>query len=92
MFRGGQVASKHSITVAQVLAIGVILVLIGFVMVAPRGGVVGSTNRRSVIIGRLRETTAPGYEGHQSTRYRVIRITVSLLLILIGVVVIAASG
>lgn len=74
------------------LAVGIILVLVGFALVVPRGGVPGSAAVRNVSLGRQRVFSTPGYTDHPSVRYRVIRIVIGLVMVVGGVVLIASSG
>ncbi len=83
----------HTVEYApRVLAVGIILLLIGFALVVPRGGVAGSTAARNVTLGSQRVFTTRGYDGVPSRRYRVIQVAVGLVLVAAGIALIAASG
>jgi sensor domain CHASE-containing protein len=73
------------------IAVGVILVLVGFAMLASRGSVPGATAARNVRMGPQMFSTR-GHEGEQSTRYRVIQIAMGLVVLVGGIVIIAVSS
>ena len=73
------------------IATGLLLVLVGFVIMVPRGGMAGSTARRNVIVG-FRIFQTPGYQGVPSWKYRVLRVLVGLVIMAGGMVLIAISG
>jgi hypothetical protein len=75
-----------------VLIAGIILLLIGFALVVPRGGVTGSTAARNVTLGFQRVFTTRGYEGVPSRRYRAIQVVVGLVFAGVGLALVAASG
>ncbi len=74
-----------------VLAIGMLVVLVGFALMVPRGGVSGSVSARNVMLGSQRVSTR-GYAGTPSRRYRIIQVLIGLLLLVIGMILIASSG
>jgi hypothetical protein len=74
-----------------VLAVGMLAVLVGFALMVPRGGVSGSVSARNVMLGRQRMSTR-GYEGTPTRRYRLIQVLIGLMLLIIGMILIAASG
>ncbi|MEY2444898.1 MAG: hypothetical protein QOE00_1478 [Ilumatobacteraceae bacterium] len=76
----------------HVLVAGMIVLLIGFAFVVPRGGVAGSAAGRNVMLGSQRMLTTRGYDGLPSRRYRVIQVLAGLVLIAAGIALIAASG
>jgi len=51
-----------------VIAVGMLLMLIGFAFVVPRGGVAGSTAARNVRVGPGGLSTTPGYDGEPTRR------------------------
>jgi hypothetical protein len=67
-----------------------LLMLVGFVVMVPRGGLAGSTARRNVILG-FRVFQTPGYQGVLSWKYRLVRMLVGLVIMVGGVVLIAIS-
>jgi hypothetical protein len=74
-----------------VIALGLLLVLIGFVIMVPRGGMAGSTARRNVILG-FRVFQTPGYQGGVlSWKYRLVRILLGLVIMAGGMGLIAIS-
>lgn len=74
------------------IALGLLLVLVGFALIAPRGGITGSTARRNVSLGFVHLFKTPGYQGVQSWRYRLIQVLVGVMLLVGGVVLIAISS
>jgi hypothetical protein len=75
-----------------VLAAGIFMVLVGFVLIVPRGAMAGSAAHRNVSLGSQRVFQTPGYRGEMSTRYKVIRVSIGIVLLIAGVVFIATSG
>ena len=73
------------------IALGLLLVLLGFAIMVPRGGMAGSTARRNVLLG-FRVFQTPGYQGVISWKYRVFRVLVGLVVMVGGMVLIAISG
>ena len=74
------------------IALGLLLVLLGFAIMVPRGGMAGSTARRNVIVG-FRVFQTPGYQGGvPSWKYRVVRVLLGLVVMAGGMVLIAISG
>jgi hypothetical protein len=69
-----------------VLATGVIVFLIGFALLIPRGGSTGAVAHRNVTMANSQLFGTRGYEGVQSNRVRNIRIGVAVVLIAGGVV------
>ena len=69
-----------------------LLVLIGFALVASRGGIPGSTAARNVSLGMQRVFKTPGYQDNPSWRYRLIQIAAGLALIAGGMALIASWG
>ena len=72
------------------IAVGLLLVLVGFAMIAARGAVPGSAAIRNVRLGTQRFSTR-GYDGVTSTRFRVIQILMGVVVLTGGVILIAAS-
>ncbi|MEP7045822.1 MAG: hypothetical protein ABI949_04035 [Ilumatobacteraceae bacterium] len=73
------------------IALGLLLVLVGFATVAPRGGVTGSTAARNISIGRLHLFTTPGYQDNPSRSYRLVQVLMGIVLMVGGVLIIAVS-
>jgi hypothetical protein len=74
-----------------VIAVGMLLVLVGFAMMASRSGVPGATAHRNVSLGFQRIFTTPGPDGVPSRRYRVIQVLAGLVVMAGGMVLIAVS-
>jgi hypothetical protein len=74
-----------------VIAVGMLLMLIGFAFVVPRGGVAGSTAARNVRVGPGGLSTTPGYDGEPTRRYRVLQVLVGLVMMVGGFVIIAVA-
>lgn len=72
------------------IAVGLLLVLVGFAMMATRSGVPGATAHRNIILGFQRFST-PGPDGLPSRRYRVIQVLAGLVVMAGGMVLIAVS-
>jgi hypothetical protein len=66
--------------------------LIGLAFVIPRGAMPGSASHRNVTLGMQRVFETPGYRGETSLRYKVIRVSVGVVSMAVGVILIAASG
>jgi hypothetical protein len=78
--------------VPDVIALGMLLVLIGFALVVSRGGIPGSAAARNVSLGMQRVFKTPGYQGIASRRYRLFQIAAGLVLIAGGMALIASWG
>ncbi len=74
------------------LAVGVVMVLVGFALVVPRGSMPGSASARNVSLGRQRVFVTRGDQGTQSLRYRVVKSIAGLVVVAVGIILIAASG
>lgn len=74
------------------IAVGLLVLLIGFAMVVPRGSMPGSASARNVSLGSQRVFVTRGDQGIQSLRYRVIKTLAGLVLVAVGIILIAASG
>ncbi len=74
------------------IALGLLMVLVGFALMVTRGGVPGATAHRNVSLGKQRIFTTDGYQGVPSWRYRLIQILIGLALVAGGMVVIAHAG
>ena len=70
---------------------GMILVLVGFAMIVPRGGLPGSAAARNIRIGAQQFST-PGRQGVQSTKFRVIQTLMGLVVLAGGIIMIAVSS
>jgi hypothetical protein len=75
-----------------VIAVGLLLVLVGFAMVIPRGALPGSAAARNVSIGPWRMGTTRGYDGEPSSRFRLIQVLSGIVMVAGGVVIIAVSS
>jgi DNA-binding phage protein len=73
------------------IALGMLLVLIGFAFIAVRGGVAGSTAARNVTLGRSQLFKTLGYQDNPSVRYRIIQVLIGLAVLGVGVALIATS-
>ena len=85
MFGGTHPVAKHSIRVALVLIAGGVLLLIGFILVAPRGGLPGVSAGQNPSIGPFHVFTSRRYT-ESSARYNVIRVVVGVVMIVVGIV------
>ena len=74
------------------IALGLLLVLVGFAFVVPRGGLPGSAAVRNVSIGPWFMPTTRGDDGTPSLWYRVIIAVSGLLMIAAGMIIIAVSS
>jgi hypothetical protein len=75
-----------------VIALGILLVLVGFALIVPRGAMPGSTAARNISMGRSQLFRTAGYQGVPSWRYRLIQTLMGLVVIAAGFVVIATSS
>ena len=73
------------------VAVGLILVLVGFAMLGSRGAMPGSTAARNIRLGPQRFSTR-GYQDIPSTRFRVIQVLIGLAVLAAGVVLIVVSS
>lgn len=73
-----------------VLVAGAILALIGFILVAPRGGLPGVSAGQNPSIGPLHVFTKRGYT-ESSKRYNVIRIVVGVVMIAAGITLLVTA-
>jgi sulfite exporter TauE/SafE len=89
VFQGTHLVAKHSIRVVLVLAAGAILALIGFILVAPRGGM-PTMAARNPKIGPLHVFTNRGYT-ESSKRYNVIRIVLGVVMIVVGIALLVTA-
>jgi hypothetical protein len=78
------------------IAVGLLLVLVGFFLIAVRSGDVSARSSRSVSIGRQWSSVPSrpdrGYDGMPSRRNRLIRVLGGLVMIVGGFVIIAMSS
>ena len=74
------------------IAVGLLLVLVGFAVVIPRGALPGSAAARNVSVGPWRMPTTRGYDGEPSSRFRLIQVLSGLVMIAGGIVIIAVSS
>ena len=73
------------------IALGLLLVLVGFGIMVPRGAMAGSTARRNVLLG-FRVFQTPGYQGVPSWKYRLFRVLLGLVIMAGGMVLIATTS
>jgi hypothetical protein len=74
------------------IALGLLLVLVGFALMVPRGGVPGSASVRNVQLSWQRFFNTRGYGDLPSWKYRLIQIAMGLVVMGGGIVVIALSS
>jgi hypothetical protein len=70
---------------------GLFLVLVGFALMAPRGGLPGATAARNISLGRTTLFRTRGYQDVPSRKYRVIQVLMGLVVMAGGFVLIAVS-
>jgi hypothetical protein len=75
-----------------VIALGLLLVLVGFALMVPRGSVPGSASARNVQVGWMRIFNTRGYGDIPSWKYRLIQILMGLVVMGGGIVLIAVSS
>lgn len=68
-----------------------LMVIVGFALVATRGGIPGSAAGRNARIAGLRIFSTPAYGETPTVRYRVIQILIGLLVLVGGFALIAVS-
>ena len=73
------------------IALGLLLVLVGFVLIMPSGATPGSAAHRIIPLS-TRLFTTPGPDGLPSRRYRVVQVLMGLVIMAAGMIIIAASG
>jgi hypothetical protein len=73
-----------------VIALGLLLVLVGFAIIVPRGAMAGSTARRNVLLG-FRDFQTPGQQGVMSWKGRLVQVLLGLVVMAGGMVLIAIS-
>ena len=73
------------------IALGLLLVLVGFAIMMPSGAMPGSTSHR-IIPMTTRLFTTPGPDGLPSRRYRIVQVLMGLVVMAAGVIIIAMSG
>ena len=74
------------------IAVGLLLVLVGFAFIVPRGSMPGSASARNVRVGGLQVFVTRGDQGIPSLRYRIIITLIGVVLLAVGVILIASSG
>jgi hypothetical protein len=74
------------------IAVGLILMVVGFAFVVPRDGGIGSISHRNVRVGPADVTTTPGYGADTSWRARVAIRLVGLAMLVGGLVLILIAG
>jgi uncharacterized membrane protein len=75
-----------------VIAVGLLLVLVGFALVMSRGAMAGSAAIRNVTLGHSQLFRTRGYQGNPSVRNRVIQVVIGLAMVAGGFVLIAISS
>ena len=70
------------------IAAGVLVFLVGFAVIVPRGGATGAVAHRNVTLGHSQLFRTRGYEGVQSNKARFVRIAVGLVMIVGGLLMI----
>ena len=73
------------------IAVGLLLVLVGFAIIVPRGAMAGSSARRNVLLG-FKVFQTPGYQGVMSWKGRLVQVLLGLVVMAGGMVIIAISG
>jgi hypothetical protein len=68
--------------------LGMVLIVIGFVLVVPRGALAGSAAVRNVAMPPHQLVRTPGYQAAPAGRVRLVRLLVGALCLLGGFVVI----
>lgn len=58
--------------------------LVGFALVAPRGGVPGGASHRNVVLGVGRMETTPGYQAEPGRRAKRVRLLIGVAMLLGG--------
>jgi hypothetical protein len=71
---------------------GLLLMFVGFALVAPRGGVPGGASHRNVVLGVGRMMTTPGYQGEPGRRAKRIRLLIGFGMLVGGLGLIVAAG
>jgi hypothetical protein len=67
---------------------GVVLLLLGFMLVAPRGATAGSTAARNVGMRGGAIFRTPGYQAEPSRRARVWTVSIGVTMLVVGVTLI----
>jgi hypothetical protein len=80
-----------------VVFVGLLMVVVGFALVAPRGATPGGASHRNVVlgpgpIGQGRLTRTPGYQDDPGRRWLVARIVIGIALMVGGVLVIMSAS
>jgi hypothetical protein len=75
-----------------VIVLGLLLVLVGFAVIVPRGGMPGSVAARNVTLGRSQLFRTRGYQGNPSTRHRIVQVLLGLAMLAGGFALIAISS
>jgi hypothetical protein len=74
------------------VALGLLLVLVGFAMIVSRGAMPGSAAARNITMGsRSQLFRTAGYKGVPSWKYRVIQVLMGLVILGGGLVILATS-
>jgi hypothetical protein len=71
--------------------VGLVLLLLGFVMVAPRGATPGSVSRRIVQMPAGSFFKTPGYQEEPPARLRLIRMLIGLAMLAAGGIILWVS-
>jgi hypothetical protein len=80
-----------------VVFVGLLMVVVGFALVAPRGATPGGASHRNVIlapgpIGQGRLTQTPGYQGDPGRRWMIVRILLGIGLMAGGVLLMMSAS
>ncbi len=73
------------------IALGLLLVLVGFALIMPSGEMPGSASHR-IIPMATRLFTTPGPDGLPSRRYRIVQVLMGLVVLAAGMIIIATAG
>jgi hypothetical protein len=73
------------------IALGLLLVIIGFAMLVSRGAMPGSVSARNVPMGFAKIFRTAGNQGVPSWRYRAIQVLMGLVILGGGLVILATS-
>jgi len=80
-----------------VVFVGLVMLCVGFALVAPRGATPGGASHRNVILapgslGQGRLTQTPGYQPDPGRRWLIVRILLGIALMVGGVLLIMTTS